>query len=193
MGHVIGPGEVIHAVRQRRGLSQKQLAALIGTTQRQIARYEAGEQLPSLPTSERLAFVLGISLDVLAGRVPMDLDLDGAWFFALQVGNTFDVLDASIAYRDGNVAVYGATGSWQGELRLWDQTLAGWFRSPTGQIVSGAIFLALHRDWTYATGGWTGAAAQGAVARGWCAMARSEAQAISLTKAIASKNGELPG
>ncbi|WP_433568086.1 helix-turn-helix domain-containing protein (plasmid) [Nocardia sp. CA-151230] len=187
-----GPGEVIHAMRQRRGLSRKQLAGLAGTTQRQIARYEASEQLPSLPAAERIAFVLGITLDVLAGRVPMDLDLEGQWFFAWQIGQEIEVLEASVTYRDGNVAVYGDGG--HGELRLWDRNLGGWFRLTAGRIAA-AAYLDLHDDWTYAVGGWTGAGAErpGPVMRGWSAMARTDSQAISLVRSMVSRNGELPG
>jgi DNA-binding XRE family transcriptional regulator len=49
----------IRALRERKGLSQRQLAELVGTTQSAIARLEAGRNSPSLPTLDRIAHALG--------------------------------------------------------------------------------------------------------------------------------------
>jgi DNA-binding XRE family transcriptional regulator len=49
----------IRALRERKGLSQRQLAELVGTTQSAIARLEAGRNSPSLPTLDRIANALG--------------------------------------------------------------------------------------------------------------------------------------
>jgi transcriptional regulator with XRE-family HTH domain len=50
--------------RERRGLSQRQLAELVGTTQSAIARLEGGHISPSLPTLDRIAAALGVEVTV---------------------------------------------------------------------------------------------------------------------------------
>src|SRR3954453_23279374 len=59
--------DVIRRLRQEAGLSQAGLAAAAGVHQRQINRYESGEQQPALNVSHRLAFALGVTLVDLAG------------------------------------------------------------------------------------------------------------------------------
>lgn len=46
--------------RTAAGQSQRDVAAAIGVTQPQVARYEGGERLPEYETAERLAEVLGV-------------------------------------------------------------------------------------------------------------------------------------
>jgi transcriptional regulator with XRE-family HTH domain len=54
----------IRALRERRGLSQRELAELVGTTQSAIARLEGGRISPSLPTLDRIAAALDSELSV---------------------------------------------------------------------------------------------------------------------------------
>src|SRR5712691_8905956 len=57
-------------LRQRRNdlnLTQRQLARLIGTTQRQVVRYESGENDPSLDALSALASALNVSADWILG------------------------------------------------------------------------------------------------------------------------------
>lgn len=54
----------IHALREKRGLTQKELAERLGTTQSAIARLEAGNVSPSLPTLDRVADALGVELSI---------------------------------------------------------------------------------------------------------------------------------
>lgn len=51
------------ALRLRRGLSQKQLADAIGTSQPHIARIEKGRDNVLLATANQLARALGVTLD----------------------------------------------------------------------------------------------------------------------------------
>jgi len=51
-------------VRERRGLTQRQLAALVGMKQPQIARLEQGGQLPNMSTLLRLLTVLGARMEI---------------------------------------------------------------------------------------------------------------------------------
>ena len=54
----------IRALREKKGLSQRQLAELVGTTQSAIARLEGGRICPSLPTLDRIANALDAELTV---------------------------------------------------------------------------------------------------------------------------------
>lgn len=59
--------------RQANGLSQAQLARMLGMRQPNVARLEAGEHAPSLETLSRLADVLRLdfSIDVKPGRLSL--------------------------------------------------------------------------------------------------------------------------
>ena len=54
----------IHELREKRGLSQRELAERLGTTQSAVARLEAGNVSPSLPTLDKVADALGVELVV---------------------------------------------------------------------------------------------------------------------------------
>jgi len=54
----------IHQLREKRGLSQRELAERLGTTQSAVARLEAGNVTPSLPTLDKVAEALGVELIV---------------------------------------------------------------------------------------------------------------------------------
>ncbi len=58
------PGYQIARLRILRGLSQSQLAELVGTRQPSIARLENGNSLPSLSFLQRLAAALGAKIEV---------------------------------------------------------------------------------------------------------------------------------
>ncbi|HVF03207.1 MAG TPA: helix-turn-helix transcriptional regulator [Frankiaceae bacterium] len=55
-------GSCVRQLREQAGLSQRELAALTGTTQSAVARLEADRQEPTLRTLEKLAAALGQDL-----------------------------------------------------------------------------------------------------------------------------------
>ena len=57
-------GERIAVERARRGLSQRELAELTGTTQSAVARLEGGSRAPRLDTLLRVANALDCALEV---------------------------------------------------------------------------------------------------------------------------------
>jgi ribosome-binding protein aMBF1 (putative translation factor) len=63
-GRAIRLAREIRALRQARGLSQRDLAELVGTTQSAIARLEGGHVSPSLTTLDRVADALGVELSL---------------------------------------------------------------------------------------------------------------------------------
>ena len=68
-------GRRLRAIREERGLSQKDLADRLHTRPPQVSRYENGSQLPNLETLASLAEILRADMDELAlGRKDGTLD-----------------------------------------------------------------------------------------------------------------------
>ena len=63
-GRAIRLAYEIRALREKKGLRQRQLAELVGSTQSAIARLEGGRISPSLPTLDRIANALDAELTV---------------------------------------------------------------------------------------------------------------------------------
>ena len=63
-GRAIRLASEIRSLREKKGLSQRQLAELVGTTQSAIARLEGGRISPSLPPLDRIANALGAEVTV---------------------------------------------------------------------------------------------------------------------------------
>ncbi|WP_165493852.1 helix-turn-helix transcriptional regulator [Azotobacter chroococcum] len=63
-------GETLKTARLRKGLSQKQLAALIGTSQPHIANLESGRVEPNISTAQKLCKVLNLRF----GDIPAILE-----------------------------------------------------------------------------------------------------------------------
>ncbi len=60
--------EKLKEYRKVKGLTQKQLAELAGTTERVIQNYELAEKKPGLDKLVSIADALDVSLDFLVGR-----------------------------------------------------------------------------------------------------------------------------
>lgn len=60
-------GEIVRDLRNKRKLSQAQLAKKIGVNSSTIALYETGERFPSLSALIALSRALGVSTDYLLG------------------------------------------------------------------------------------------------------------------------------
>lgn len=58
----------IKEIRKERKLTQKQMAELLSTTERNYQYYEAGAREPTLETFVEIADVLQVSTDYLVGR-----------------------------------------------------------------------------------------------------------------------------
>ena len=63
-GRTIRLAMEIDELREKRGLSQRELAERLGTTQSAVARLEAGNVSPILPTLDKVAEALGVELVV---------------------------------------------------------------------------------------------------------------------------------
>jgi transcriptional regulator with XRE-family HTH domain len=63
-------GAEVRALRERRGLTQRQLAQALGWDQPQVARLEAGAVTPNLATLQLLADRLGLVITVAPSAAP---------------------------------------------------------------------------------------------------------------------------
>lgn len=77
---------IIRHARRRAGLSQRDLADRVGTSQSAIARYEQGEMDPSWTTMGRLLDACGVGLDVRYRGFVDEHDVElAAWFQGLTI------------------------------------------------------------------------------------------------------------
>lgn len=58
----------IKELREAAGMSQRELGERIGISGPAVAMWESGENRPSLTNLEKLADVLGVSIDAILGR-----------------------------------------------------------------------------------------------------------------------------
>ncbi|WP_304458972.1 helix-turn-helix domain-containing protein [Alicyclobacillus sendaiensis] len=61
-------GQRIRQTRIRRGLTQSQIAMALGVTEANISNYERDKSIPPSERLQKLAEVLGVSVDYLLGR-----------------------------------------------------------------------------------------------------------------------------
>lgn len=64
-------GDILKRLRVERGLSQDELAALLGTTKQVISRYETKKRVPRLSVVAAFAEKLGLPLSALSGEEPL--------------------------------------------------------------------------------------------------------------------------
>lgn len=60
-------GKMLHDLRKRRRMTQKQLADKLGVTEATISRYESNTATPPLDTLRSIAAIMNVSLDELLG------------------------------------------------------------------------------------------------------------------------------
>ena len=66
-------------LRKRAGLTQKQLGAIVGSSEASLSFYESGKQMPDLDKLVQLATALGVSTDELLGHNQEQRENDDVW------------------------------------------------------------------------------------------------------------------
>lgn len=69
-------GEQLSKLRKQKKLSQNDLGKKAGTSGDLIGRYERNEVKPSIEVASKIADVLEVSLDLLIGKVSVQVDND---------------------------------------------------------------------------------------------------------------------
>ena len=71
-------GAVIKALREKRNLTQKELADKIGVSDKTVSKWETGKGLPDITLLEPLAGALGVSVsELLAGEFQVNTNRAG--------------------------------------------------------------------------------------------------------------------
>lgn len=189
--------EVLRRRRTELGLSQADLAAAAGVDQRQIRRYEAGEQQPLLPVAVAIANALKISIGELAGMPSHRVNLTGDWWASWQTFKDGEeiVTAQEVSFRqEGDfiqvktltrgISVEDGGYHWNGELRLWDnEILMGWYAALDGGTRSkGTMYFVIHPHGLQMTGRWVGLSYDGEIVTGFGAMGKSESEARELIR-----------
>lgn len=183
--------EILKARRSALNMSRDDLARASGVSVRQIARYEAGEQEPSLGVAIALADALDMSITELAGRERHELELGGDWWAAWQTfkdgQERVDVHRLQVRQQSDYLQLHGertrpieeGAYAWRGEARLFDNdTLIGWYRSIDAAVRSkGALYMRLHSHGLKAEGRWVGLSYDGNFVVGIGVIARSKDEA----------------
>lgn len=182
---------VMRGRRHALGMSQAQLADLVGVTVRQIARYEAGDQQPVLTVAASIARALEVSLTELAGEFEPGTDLNGEWWLAWEPagGSWSDLGSSEVAIAQHNKTVRltadvdHPTRTWSAEFRLWDNAaLVGWYRSGDERVgTRGTLYFTVPAVGDHALGRWVGPgdADDVSTGRAWLARERSRVEALA--------------
>jgi transcriptional regulator with XRE-family HTH domain len=195
--------EAIRSRREHMGLTQGQLAALVGVDMRQIRRYEAGDAQPAFSVAAAIARALRMSLDELAGEEAQRVDVSGDWIACWQTfKNGVEVINPhQVRIRQhGDVADIEAVTRgtpleeggylWRGEMKLWDnEILMGWYVADEGAVRSkGTMYFVLHQHGEKMSGRWVGLSYDGPIVTGWGAIARTEEETLAIIHEL--KEGE---
>ena len=70
--------KILEQVRERAGLSQKQLAAVLNVTPSVVSQYENGKTMPGYDTMLRIAAFFHVSVDYLLGQDQQSMETE-AW------------------------------------------------------------------------------------------------------------------
>lgn len=179
-------GKIIRDARESRGLTQPELADLVGVKPNQVSRWERDVSPPSLDNAIELSRSLDISLDELAGLVPLGMDLSGSWHAAWQTwrgGEHVINTHSLFGKHHGERVKFAASGDydWTGDFRFTWHLLKGDFRAaePSGPA-TGTMLLALTADHDTALGSWSGITGEGKLGSGWGVISRTEDYAADL-------------
>ena len=82
---------------QKKGISQEEMAAMLGTKGPAIGRYERDEMKPSIEAASKMAKILEVSLDWLVGNT--DIELDTATLNRIQDINKLSLKDTELVYE----------------------------------------------------------------------------------------------
>ena len=185
-------------------MSQADLAAAAGVGQRQIRRYESGEQHPVLPVAASIAKALGITLGDLAGVESHRVNLSGEWFATWQSFKDGEEVSATqqvrLSQQGELIEVRTNTRGrpveeggyhWSGELRLWDnEILMGWYAAADGSVRSkGTMYFVLHPHGVSMSGRWVGLSYDGTIVTGWGSMGKSEDASREIIQQLKEKHG----
>jgi DNA-binding XRE family transcriptional regulator len=210
-------GKTISSRRVELGVSQAELGKQVGVDGRQIRRYEAGEQQPSLVVGVRIAQALNIPVMELVGMgSSFRINLSGEWWMSWQTSRDkrsqvtaqtvmFTQEDQLVRMQTTSRGTVNGPGGdripltvedggyhWGGELRIWDNRfLIGWYAATDGAVNSkGSLYFGLSTSHGQeASGIWTGVSHDGDLLSGWGALGKSESRVVELVDVLRKTRG----
>lgn len=95
--------EILRELREKKGITQQQLAATLNLSKNAISHYEKGINMPNLDTVQKIADVFNVSVDYLLGRTTIQFSFS-ALKSAFTKENTVDdflqqILSLDIQHR----------------------------------------------------------------------------------------------
>lgn len=60
--------KAVRSARKRKGLSQQELAAILGTTQSELSRFESGKSNPTVEMVDKVVTILDLKIKVVQKR-----------------------------------------------------------------------------------------------------------------------------
>lgn len=90
-------GKRLLEARKKKGISQEEMAAMLGTKGSAVGRYERDEMKPSIEAASKMAKILEVSLDWLVGNT--DAELDTATLNRIQDINKLSSKDKELVYE----------------------------------------------------------------------------------------------
>ena len=82
-------GERIKYLREKNGLTQKDIATRLGVEPAAISKYELNMREPNIEAIKKLAILFNVSIDYLLGRTP-DVFIDESYIATLDISSIKD-------------------------------------------------------------------------------------------------------
>lgn len=82
-------GQRLKTLREKQGISRKNLGEAVGLNADRIAKYEYGSRKPKLAMLQRMAEVLGVNINALIDPVTMGGDYEGLMFALFEIEENY--------------------------------------------------------------------------------------------------------
>lgn len=80
-------GEILKSLREKKGLTQKQMSEILGVSKSNISKYEASTVEPNIETLRKYASYFGVSADYLLGLSKSKTDSNDCYNYFYEEGN----------------------------------------------------------------------------------------------------------
>lgn len=202
-------GEILRVRRLVRGLEQKDIAEAAGVGVRTVQRWEDDERQIDFPgTATKVARKLGLTLDELAGIMPIGIELSGQWHARWQTWRYKQpVIDrhSTMIEQSGPRMSMDSDGdyNWHAEMNIVGNHANGTYRSiEVGQEFGGTFHLwlntttdeSLNADADMMIGHWSGSFFDAPMGGGWGVVGRDPDQAERMIRHLIDHGfAPLPG
>jgi transcriptional regulator with XRE-family HTH domain len=190
-------GEILRVRRLVRGLEQKDIAEAAGVGVRTVQRWEDDERQIDFPgTATKVARKLGLTLDELAGIMPIGIELSGQWHARWQTwryGQPVIDRHSTMIEQSGPRMSMDSDGdyNWHAEMNIVGDHANGTYRSiEVGREFGGTFHLwlntttdeSLNAEADMMIGHWSGSFFDAPMGGGWGVVGRDADQAEQMIR-----------